>query len=766
MPIGVHAMESSSKGPGSLIGATLGGYEVVALIGRGAMGTVYLARDVKLNRRVALKVLLGSLSRTQSLVEQFHKEAQAAAPLNHPGIVRVYSAGTEGGIPFIVMEYVEGEPLDRFLQRKGTIKWDVALHICLKLAQALESAHNSGIVHRDIKPSNIMLDQHGGVRLMDFGIATLHAEGGGQGGHSFLGTPQYMSPEQARNGEVGPTSDLYSVGVTMYQMIAGEMPFTGESPLALINSICNDEPPRLNTLNAEVPDDVARFVAYLMGKTSRHRPANAKVVHGMAARLLRQKGELNSTSHTITSFIQTEMEVSAFSTVQQKTTKFKPPKTVEERQESRARVHLVSSYLLRATAVMLAGIIAYWIGLNTVPGVEIDATQIVPGVDALNIHKADAGVSIIELNRPQYTVSDLQWLGDAETLWMGLRGQSGSMAQGTVGGLAVDLSEGRGYAVLPPLSPLLTPDVDGVYLSSMKRVDFSSVPESATRSTEFLVCASDPAQNEVVVLSRTWNRAYPDPRVLLRIPREQWVWREKDDVLAAEYGSALLHPEGTSVMYVLYDAEKEYSYLSEQSLETTEHAYRDAGIPRTSQGNHIIPGTVQYTPNGAELLYWRKREGTGAELWKIATEDSEINGIRILSGVVGEDYALSPDGEMLAVQYDDAQGGAPQVVIVQVRTGTIVDRLGEGTVSRHAWHPTEDYLLMQQSLYIDGAIKPQLVAVNVKDTEQRVVVTRREGGVTSAYAISPDGEHLAVVSGGTEFPSVVVLEWDALDLEL
>ncbi|MFP6598326.1 MAG: serine/threonine-protein kinase, partial [Candidatus Hydrogenedentota bacterium] len=148
-------MVAHAGGQGSLIGATIGGYEVVALIGRGAMGAVYLARDVKLKRMVALKVLLGSLAKSPSLVKQFHQEAQASAPLNHPSIVRVYSAGIENGTPFIAMEYVEGEPLDRFLKRKGKVKWDVALHIGYKLAQGLESAHKAGVVHRDIKPSNI-----------------------------------------------------------------------------------------------------------------------------------------------------------------------------------------------------------------------------------------------------------------------------------------------------------------------------------------------------------------------------------------------------------------------------------------------------------------------------------------------------------------------------------------------------------------------------------------------------------------------------------
>ena len=267
-------MVASVGGPGSLIGAMLGEYEVEALIGRGAMGTVYLARDTKLNRLVALKVLLGSLARTPSLVKQFHREARAAAPLKHPGIVRIYSAGTEGGTPYIAMEFVDGEPLDRFLKRRGKVSWQVALHVGAKLAQALDCAHRGRVIHRDVKPSNVMLDRKGNVRLTDFGIASIQSDGQAPSpGAAVLGTPQYMSPEQVTGGDVGPSTDLFALGVMLYQMISGEMPFRGETSIALIKSISEDRPPRLNELDPSIPDDVARLVAYLIEKRPESRPA-------------------------------------------------------------------------------------------------------------------------------------------------------------------------------------------------------------------------------------------------------------------------------------------------------------------------------------------------------------------------------------------------------------------------------------------------------------------------------------------------------------
>ena len=259
-------MVSQQSGHASLIGSTFGGYEVQALVGRGAMGTVYLARDVALGRSVALKVLLGSLARNPAMVRSFYREAQAAAPLRHPRIVRVYAAGIEGGTPFIAMEYVPGEPLDRFLRRKGQISWQAALYVGGQVAEALQCAHDAGIVHRDIKPANILLDRQGRVRLTDFGIArvcTLEQHGSDP---KIIGTPRYMSLEQCAGEEVTQKTDLYSLGVTMYQMISGKLPFQADSPQVLMRLIASEPAPRLNRVMPDVPDDVARLVAHLLEK--------------------------------------------------------------------------------------------------------------------------------------------------------------------------------------------------------------------------------------------------------------------------------------------------------------------------------------------------------------------------------------------------------------------------------------------------------------------------------------------------------------------
>jgi serine/threonine protein kinase len=484
-------MVAHAGGQGSLMGATIGGYEVVALIGRGAMGAVYLARDVKLNRLVALKVLLGSLAKSPTLVKQFYQEAQASAPLNHPSIVRVYSAGIEDGTPYIAMEYVEGEPLDRSLKRKGRMKWDVALHIGYKLAQGLEHAHNAGIVHRDIKPSNIMLDKHGGMRLADFGIAKIQSDGASSDGDSFLGTPQYMSPEQATNGNIGPSSDIYSLGVTLHQMISGELPFIGESSIALINSICNDEPPRLNKKNDEIPDDVARFVAYLLEKSPQNRPANAKVVYSMMQRLMRQKGESSSLSDGLSEFIQGEMEIRAFQSLTEKSTtsinkKVKPSSNTSD--SSRVDFKRVISLVLRVAIVSIIAIASFWLPTLTQGQATVDLALSIPVKNELEYIELSESIDLYQLSSNAYSFSNVRWIGDESVVWLEVSGHDGMITHQDIGVMGIDVDSHSSMTLDPLKGPVTNPTSDLVYASSMKSGGCGGSGFFSLPIKSFLIC--------------------------------------------------------------------------------------------------------------------------------------------------------------------------------------------------------------------------------------------------------------------------------------
>jgi serine/threonine-protein kinase len=209
-----------------------GRYRVLRKIGGGGMADVYLCEDLTLGRRVALKVLLSRFLNDPSFVERFRREAKAAAGLNHANLVSIYDWGEVDGTYFIVMEYVEGETLKDLVRRRGRLGGSEAVRISLQLLAALEFAHRTGIVHRDVKPQNVMLDRDGNVKVTDFGIARAGDSGMTEAG-SILGTAQYLAPEQAKGQRVDERSDLYSVGIVLYEMLTGTVPFKGDSAVTV-----------------------------------------------------------------------------------------------------------------------------------------------------------------------------------------------------------------------------------------------------------------------------------------------------------------------------------------------------------------------------------------------------------------------------------------------------------------------------------------------------------------------------------------------------
>jgi len=209
-----------------------GRYRVLRKIGGGGMADVYLCEDLTLGRRVALKVLLQRFLDDPNFVERFRREAKAAAGLNQANLVSIYDWGEVDGTYFIVMEYVEGETLKELVRRQGRLGGSEAVRISLQLLAALEFAHRTGIVHRDVKPQNVMIDRDGNVKVTDFGIARAGDSGMTEVG-SILGTAQYLAPEQARGQPVDERSDLYSVGIVLYEMLTGTVPFKGDSAVTV-----------------------------------------------------------------------------------------------------------------------------------------------------------------------------------------------------------------------------------------------------------------------------------------------------------------------------------------------------------------------------------------------------------------------------------------------------------------------------------------------------------------------------------------------------
>src|SRR6202162_423190 len=254
-----------------------GRYELSHLVARGGMAEVYRAHDQLLDRPVALKVLFPELSVDRSFVERFRREAQAAANLSHPNIVPVFDWGEDNGTYFIVMEFVDGRALSSILRTAVPLHPDRAAEIAADVAGALSYAHRHGVVHRDVKPGNVLITEEGTIKVTDFGIAravnteeTLTQPG------AVMGTATYFSPEQAEGLGVDSRSDIYSLGVVLFEMVTGRPPFLGESPVAVASKRVRDNPPAPRELNPQIPPTFEAIILKSMAKDPAHRYATSE----------------------------------------------------------------------------------------------------------------------------------------------------------------------------------------------------------------------------------------------------------------------------------------------------------------------------------------------------------------------------------------------------------------------------------------------------------------------------------------------------------
>ncbi len=256
-------------------------YELQQRIGRGGMADVFLARDLLLDRPVAIKVLFPEFAVDPNFVERFRREAQSAANLNHPNIVGVYDWGQYANTYFMAMEYVQGRTLADILRANGHVNSQQAAEIGSEIAAALGFAHRNGVVHRDIKPANILIGSNGQVKVADFGIAramNAPTESNLTQAGSVMGTATYFSPEQAQGANPDPRSDLYSLGIVLYEMVAGRPPFSGENPVSIAYKQVHEQPQPLNQLVADVPKSFEAIVAKLLAKKPEIRYPTAEAV--------------------------------------------------------------------------------------------------------------------------------------------------------------------------------------------------------------------------------------------------------------------------------------------------------------------------------------------------------------------------------------------------------------------------------------------------------------------------------------------------------
>lgn len=284
-----------------MIGRTLAHYEILEKIGSGGMGEVYLAEDTKLDRKVALKVLPPELAESEERRARFTREAKAIAALNHPNIVTVYSVEEDDGVHFITMELVRGKTLSELLPKSG-FSLNKFFDIAIPLTDAVAAAHQEGITHRDLKPDNVLMGDDGRIKVCDFGLAKFRSESAAGSSSELptkamtqegliVGTVAYMSPEQAEGKAIDTRSDIFSLGIVLYEMLTGRRPFEGDSPTSILSSILKDTPRAVTELEPSVPRELGKLVKRCLAKDPIRRYQTAIDV----------RNELEETKHDIDS---------------------------------------------------------------------------------------------------------------------------------------------------------------------------------------------------------------------------------------------------------------------------------------------------------------------------------------------------------------------------------------------------------------------------------------------------------------------------------
>ena len=369
-------------------------YEIHRRLARGGMAQVYLARDRSLDRPVAVKELVPEFAADPSFVERFRREAQAAANLSHPNIVGVYDWGAQDGTYFIVMEYIDGPSLSRVLRADGPLHPRRAAEIASEVAAGLGFAHSRGVVHRDVKPGNVLLTRTGQAKVTDFGIARALSspdEDLTQAG-SVMGTATYFSPEQAQGLPVDPRSDLYSLGVVLYELVTGRPPFAGETPLAIAYKHVQDDPPPPSTIISDLPEGLEAIIMKLLSKRADDRYASAEELRADLRRFLEGSPTL----------AERELVVAGAAVMHEPATTVQPATTVgavvppeefvdDEPEEQKSKTWLFIVLLLVMLALL--GGLVFWI----IQSLDDGDLVTVPPVVGLDIAEAKERLEAVDL---------------------------------------------------------------------------------------------------------------------------------------------------------------------------------------------------------------------------------------------------------------------------------------------------------------------------------------------------------------------------------
>jgi serine/threonine protein kinase len=377
-------------------------------LGSGGMADVYLAHDEVLNRDVALKILSRRCASDNGLVERFRSEARSAASLSHPNIVSIYDRGeTEDGTYYIVMEYVPGGTLKECILRKGPLSPNMAAAVATQVAEALEEAHRNGVIHRDIKPQNILITDWGDVKVADFGIARAASSSTATETGWIMGTAHYVSPEQVGGEPVSPRSDLYSLGVVLYEMLTGELPYDAESPIGIAMQHVEGRLRTPREVDPSIPEGINAVAVRLLAKDSKDRHPDAT---SLLEDLDRIKEGLKPSAATMRTLAKATLpQTTGMRTSTQKTRIEAPPPLLHQKEKQRQKIFpwIIAVALLAASVLTGTVGLSYWQSLQewtSPPVLEAPVPIKVPDVTGRSLEEAsgilqDAGLSVDQEHR-------------------------------------------------------------------------------------------------------------------------------------------------------------------------------------------------------------------------------------------------------------------------------------------------------------------------------------------------------------------------------
>lgn len=689
----------------------LGNYEIFDELGRGGMGIVYRGLDLSLDRPVAVKVLRDDLRMQSMIVNRFAREARAAASLDHPNIVQIYSVGEAHRTPYIAMELVDSEPLSGLMIREGTIPWERAFAIGGQVAAALASAHDAQIIHRDVKPPNILLTDQDKAYVTDFGIAkilSMHDQLTLDG--TKLGTPQYMAPERCKTGDASASSDLYSLGVLLFQMISGRLPHEGATATELIRRILSQPPARLRAFVPEVPEDVERLVAWLIETRPEDRPASALVAQEAMERVC--SGErLDIRSSAVSR---------AIADFRGDVRKPKRTKMSSKRSDKAKRKTRSISLGQRWCALGVAAIAAIVFGWGAGAWMRDGAAQTTDGQH--------------EISNWYVPKNAASFLREAENIWIAHLAVPGLQVQNIVWGEAgqsfILLADGENVDSSQVQRAVLTIDPSARFArasTSRLRGAFMDLDWGGVPGVAFIG-----SRSEVVLAPTDLYASRPDRDA-------RWfrnaIGNVVDESSLEDVVKASFIPDGSRVLLVVREPMGDVLY---------EHGVGDAGVSKAS-GDSIE--MISYTNDGAHYVY---SLSDGAGMTRIFSgqtggqDDPQLlwEGSATVSGgsMRPDGWALvgtGSDGELLEISLDNPGGERA---------------LGVG--SQAVWIASDRLAVVAP----DSRGVAQIWEVSSEYEVERRQLSFLEGGVEGPLAVSSDGQWIAAIPHASERSAIMLLQ--------